>query len=746
MALLHRSIKKQGLRIAIGLVILAPFAVHAVRILEWDVMARLENFAYDARLLLTMPRTVDDRIVIVDIDEKSLSREGRWPWNRKKMARLMDQLFEKYDAHVVGFDVVFAEPEESSALEVIRLLEESGLGGTPEFKQHAAPIEQAFSHDRMFADSLEGRNVVLGVFFTDAGRSGEVPEAGVLPAPALTLEDFAGRDIPFIESEGYAANLAEFQASARAAGHLMNQPDSDGVVRRVPMLHRRGDGLYPALSLAVTQVALEVSRIDPGFPQGGGEGYTGVEWLSLEDIRIPVDERVQALVPYRGRKGSYPYVSATDVLSGAASPGTLAGRIVLVGATAEGLLDLRATPVGPKFPGVEVHANLISGILDNSIKHNPAYALGADFVLLVISGAIMAVLLPLLRPLWASAITLLLLAFIAGINLSAWKYANLAFPVSNGLAAIVGLYLFNMSWGFFVESRAKRELANRFGRYVPPELVDEMSENPEAFTMETESRDLTVLFSDVRNFTTISEGLNPNELSSLMNAYLSPMTRIIYDHRGTIDKYMGDAIMAFWGAPVTDPEHARHALLTAMAMSSWMRQLREEFQQRGWPPIHIGIGLNTGRMNVGNMGSEYRVAYTVMGDAVNLGSRLEGLTKEYGVEVIVNETTRAAVPEFVYRELDRVRVKGKEAPVTIFEPLGVLEACDEAELARLTSYHEALRDYRRRDWDTAGERFRALAREEPDSALYAVYLARIGQFRDAPPHENWDGVFTHETK
>ncbi len=740
-------IKKQGVRVLIGLCILALFAAQTIGVTQWDFMARLENFAYDKRLLLTMPRTVDDRIVIVDIDEKSLAREGRWPWTRKTMARLMDQLFERYEVYVVGFDVVFAEPEETTALQVIELLRQSELGDEPRFKNQLPLLLEAFDHDRMFARSLEGRNAVLGLFFGDADASGEIPSAGVLPEPAFAVEEFSGRDIPFVRSAGYAGNLGMFQAGAKAAGHHMYQPDSDGVVRRVPMLHQHNGGLYEALSLAVTRVALKAGELGYGPPEEATPaGYSGLEWLSLGGIRIPVDERVQALVPYRGRKGGFRYVSATDVLSGVAQPEVLKGRIALIGATAEGLLDLRATPVGPKFPGVEVHANLISGILDDSIKHNPAYALGAELMLLLLCGVFMAVLLPLLTPLWASATTLALTAGILGVNLAAWKYADLSFPLSAGLLAILALFLFNMSWGFFVESRGKRQLADRFGQYVPPELVDEMSENPEAFTMETRSSNLTVLFSDVRDFTAISERLTPSELSQLMNAYLSTITRIIYDHRGTIDKYMGDAIMAFWGAPIPDPDHARHGLQTAISMGKRMSELRAEFRQRGWPELYIGIGLNTGLMNVGNMGSEYRVAYTVMGDAVNLGSRLEGLTKSYGVDIIVSETTRTAVPDYAYRELDRVRVKGKDKPVTIYEPIGPLEECDQSTRARLLEFSEFLDAYRGMKWDIADSTLRRLAEQEPEHRLYSLYLERVEEYRASPPDADWDGVFTHRSK
>jgi len=308
------------------------------------------------------------------------------------------------------------------------------------------------------------------------------------------------------------------------------------------------------------------------------------------------------------------------------------------------------------------------------------------------------------------------------------------------------MFLLNMSYGYFVESRGKRQLAGLFGHYVPPELVDEMSEHPESYSLEGESREMTVLFTDVRGFTTISEGLEPKELTQLMNGFLTPMTEIIHNHRGTIDKYMGDAIMCFWGAPLHDPEHARHALEAGMTMIEKLHQLEDEFKARGWPEIKIGVGLNTGLMSVGNMGSEFRMAYTVLGDAVNLGSRLEGLTKGYGVEVIVNETTREQVPEYAYRELDRVRVKGKDKPVTIYEPIGLERHLNSDEADELKLYRRALRLYRGQEWDLAEIQFLNLQNRAPERVLYRLYAERVAHFREVPPGENWDGVFTHETK
>ncbi len=747
---------RHWLRISISSLILAFFLLHVAKQVEWDFLHRLENIAYDARLVFTMPRTKDPRIVIVDIDEKSLAAEGRWPWSRNKMAILLDQLFDKYQVFLTAFDIVFAEAEETSGLTVLRQLESEQFTQDPKLKSRFEELAAGLNHDEQFARSIANRRVVMGYFFTNADESGVIAKVGELPPPAFGKQAFVGRRINFPEADGFGANLPLLQNKAFDSGHFISEPDQDGVVRRLPMLYKYNDNYYPSLSLVVAKAVLKAASIGLGFPEQSKAGriYSQIEWLELGNVKIPVDNHVRTLVPYRGAAGSFPYVSATDVINGTADPEILKGRIILFGTTAKGLLDLRATPVAPDFPGVEVHANLISGILgfdgqtgmSSSIKENPAYTLGAEFVLLVLSGLLMAILLPAMSPLLATLTTFGMLFGIITTNVGIWYWGNLVFPLATGIVTILALFLFNMSYGYLVEERGKRQLANQFGQYIPPELVDELNEDPEAMTRSSINKELTVLFSDVRGFTTISEGLSPEELSQLMNEYLTPMTRIIFEHRGTIDKYMGDAIMAFWGAPLDDSEHARHALSSAFIMLGELRTIQKDFEAKGWPPIRIGIGLNTGKMSVGNMGSEFRRAYTVMGDSVNLGSRLEGLTKNYGVELIVNESTAQAVPEYAYRELDKVRVKGKDKPVTIYEPMGLKTQIDDVARSELKLYRQALKVYRSQNWDMAEIQFLNLQKSNPKRSLYKLYVERVAIFRNNPPPAGWDGVFTHQTK
>jgi adenylate cyclase len=735
--------KKHGLSFALSLSVVVILLLNAVDVMPLRFIDRLENFSYDMRLNLMMPRTIDERIVIVDLDERSLKEQGRWPWPRDKMAVLMDQLFDHYQINTLGFDVVFAEKDESSGLKNLEWMQQQYLKDDANFAQALEKVKPRLDYDQLFANSIKNRKVVLGYYFQTSGSTIHV---GQLPPDVFSDESFQNQVVGVIEASGYGANLAVLQQNTLLAGHFNPDPDVDGITRKIPVLIKYDNRYYEALSTAVARAYFQNAVMQAEFEDyGSEEDYGGLEGFRLAGKRIPVDGRVAMLVPYRGLQGSFRYVSASDVLTGKASINSLKDKIVLLGTTAPGLMDLRATPVQSNYAGVEVHANIISGILDNNIKERPAYTQGAEFMLLLLAGLLLTFKLPKLSPLKATLLTVTMLAAMLGINFASWQYANLVLPIASLLVMISLIYLLNMSYGFFVESRGKRQLTGLFGQYVPPELVDEMAQNPEAISLKGESREMTVLFSDIRGFTTISEGLDPQQLTLLMNEFLTPLTKVIHEQRGTIDKYMGDAIMAFWGAPLRDKNHAQHALNAAIKMVAALKPLNVKFAEKGWPPIKIGVGLNTGNMTVGNMGSSFRMAYTVMGDAVNLGSRIESLTKNYGVDIMVSEFTKAQTPDMIYRELDTVRVKGKDKPVTIFEPLGTAEQLTQETLDALNLYHEALKHYRNQDWDVAETQFKKLEKTSAHP-LYQLYTERIEQFKKAPPDKNWDGVYTYETK
>ncbi|MCG8435124.1 MAG: adenylate/guanylate cyclase domain-containing protein [Gammaproteobacteria bacterium] len=724
------------------------FVLHIRGFFHIGLIEQLENLSYDMRINLTMPNTVDDRIVIVDIDEKSIGIEGQWPWSRDRLAQMVDNLFDVYDAKVVGFDIAFPEPDANSGLGLLNDLITSPLGGDEESRVYLESLRPSLETDRLFGESMRGRNVVLGYVFHELASDDDVNELGALPAASIRREQ-NDTSIRFRKALGYTGNVPALANSARAAGFFDNPTvGSDGVYRRVPVLQEYDGDLYESLALALVRAATNRPDIQFTFFSGARSKRDNLdlEWLRIADLNIPVDEDIALLVPYRGRQLSFPYVPAATVIAGDEPIPALTNAIVLVGTSAPGLFDLRVTPVAERYFGVEVHANIVSGILDQRVKHHPEYVRGIHATILFLIAALLTWVLSRASVILGTVTAIGIAVVIFFANLALWEHGNFVIPLASPLLFILILFITHMIYGFFIESRGKRQLSQLFGQYVPPELVEEMDTNPEDFSMDGESRDMTVLFSDVRGFTSISESLEPKELTAFMNEFLTPITRIIHENRGTIDKYMGDAVMAFWGAPLNDPDHAKHAVLAAMGMLDALDKLKLDFKKRGWPEINVGIGINTGMMSVGNMGSEFRMAYTVMGDAVNLGSRLEGLTKQYGVRIIASEYTREVVPEVQFLELDRVRVKGKEQPVAIYEPLGLRASLDKSVKGFTARHKQALMLYRKQDWDNAEREFFSLQQAQTDRLLYKMYLERVAYFRKNPPGESWDGVFTHTTK
>jgi len=745
-------LKQHIIRIAIGLAITLFFIGHAARIYQVGFITQLDNIIYDARLRLTMPRGVDNRIVILDIDERSLGEIGRWPWGRNLMADLIQKLFDKYGVAVLGFDVVWAERDTSSGIDTLDALARTELKQTQAFHEIYQKLRPTLDNDGLFAKAIQGRPVVLGYYFNSEDRA---VKANAIPRPVLPKGTFAGRNIHFLEWKGYTGNLPVYQKNAAASGHFNPLVDFDGVSRRVPMILEFEGEYYESLSLAVVRTLWALQHdgkfpeVEPGYPPERflAKGYSGLEWLKVGSIRIPVDETASALIPYRGNKFSYPYLSLADVIKGRVDPKQLAGKIALVGTTAPGLQDLRSTPVDSVYPGVEIHANLIAGILDREIKQKPPFMLGAEVVLLVIGGVALALLIPMLSALWATAAAFAGFVLIVLSNVGIWSQVHMVLPLASSVLMIAALYTMNMAYGYFVESRSKRQFTELFGQYVPPELVDKMAEDPEKYNMEPRSAELTILFSDVRGFTSISEALKPEELREYINEYLTDMSNIIRGkYRGTLDKYIGDAIMAFWGAPVEDGQHARNGVLAAIEMQKECEVLNAKFSARGWPTCKIGVGLNSGVVRVGDMGSQVRRAYTAMGDAVNVASRLEGRTKGYGVGILVGETTRNAVKDVLFREVDRIKVKGKDEAVTIYEPLGLESELGKGLQEELKLWNQTLRAYRTQQWDQAEVGLLNLQRINPGCGLYKVYADRVAAMRRDPPPADWDGVTAFDEK
>ncbi|APW40986.1 adenylate/guanylate cyclase domain-containing protein [Rhodoferax koreense] len=722
------------------------YAVGAVRM---GVLQRLDDIIYDARLRATMHSSLDERIVIVDFDEKSQAEFG-WPWSRKKLAELTNELFERQKVAIAGFDIVFLEPDESSGLARLQQLATTELRDEPSFVAKVGRLKSALDHDAVFARALQDRPVVLGYYFT-SDRDGHT--GGVLPAPVMQAAALPAGFAGFTRWNGFGANIPEIAAAAPVAGFFNAIADPDGVTRSVPLIADYRGRHYEALSLAMFRMLAGGPLVSAGFSADRG-AFSGIDSIQLKkdgkSLHIPIDERGAALLPFRGaggaRGGAYRYISAADVLHRRLPPASLTGKIVLIGTTAPGLLDLRVTPVGETYPGVEMHANLLTGMLDNRIAVRPSYAAGYEVLVLCITGLALALLLPQLGALHAVLFSIGIGAAVVGLNFGLYLAHGLVLPLASVLLMTATAFALNMSYGYFVESRAKRKLASLFGSYVPPELVDEMLQEPQSYSMKAVNKELTVMFCDMRGFTQIAEQMGPGQLQSLLNGVFTRLTARIREQRGTIDKYMGDCIMAFWGAPVEMANHANLAVHTALALIDEVRLWGAERRTAGLPEIGIGIGINTGTMCVGDMGSEIRRSYTVIGDAVNLGARLEGLTSFYGVDLVVGETTRRQADEFIWQELDKVRVKGKGQAVTIFWPIASAAQFTARQAAELTQWNAFLKAYRRQDWDVCNEMLRNLQAFHATKYLYQMYADRVASMRMLPLDSAWDGATSFETK
>ena len=740
-------------RIAVTLLPLLFAFLHAVGVVRLGVLERLDNIIYDTRLRATMPGTLDDRIVIVDIDEKSLAEVGRWPWGRNRLAELTDELFDRQKVAILGFDVVFAEADESSGLKRLSELAQKELRDQPGFVDKLRQMQPSLDYDAMFVRALEKRPVVLGYYLT-SDRDGRT--SGVLPAPVMGKEALQGRPITFTAWNGFGSNIARLASAAPVAGHFNPIAESDGVVRSLPLIAEYKGQYYESLSLAMFRMLAGSPTVSPGFPRDRflSRTYQGLESIQLKlgskTLAIPVDERVAALVPFRGfgspKGGSFRYVSAADLLSKAIPAETLKDKIILVGTTAPGLQDLRVTPVSEIYPGVEAHANVISGLLDGKVLVKPDYAIGYDVVVLALAGLLLAFALPLVTATRAVILSVVVIAAVAALNLWLYLGFGLVLPLAGALTMCMTAFALNMSYGYFVESRSKRELAHLFGTYVPPELVDEMVKDPDSYSMQATNREMTVMFCDMRGFTKLSEQMEPIQLQALLNEVFTRLTSLIRANRGTIDKYMGDCVMAFWGAPVETPDHAHLAVKSALEMANAIRALNEEHRAKGMPEIGIGIGCNTGNMCVGDMGSNIRRSYTVIGDAVNLGSRLEGLSKVYGVDIVVSESTRKLAPGFGWQELDRVRVKGKDQAVSIFWPVAPANRIGADTESELKAWASFLKAYRAQDWDQCDVLMLNLLRMNAKKFLYHLYSDRVASMRLLPFDLEWDGATNFETK
>jgi adenylate cyclase len=721
----------------VGAVITAALALRM-----WDPspVARLRAVVFDTYQQIR-PRVYDPSLPvrIVDIDEASLKEVGQWPWPRTVLAALVQKIAEN-GAAAVGFDMVFPEPDRLSPANAVQSWPKSDA-----LKSLREEVEKLPSNDSVFAEAIGQAPVVLGFIAAPQGTS--IPEAKA---------GFAhGGDDPRLfapQYPGAAASLPELQAKASGAGSLNWIPEHDQIIRRVPMVVQVGDKLYPSFAADMLRLAQGASTYVVKSSGASSETSfgekTGIVKVRVGDYEVPTEANGQMWIRFT-RQAKERYLPAWRVLNGEIGKEDIEGRLLIVGTSAAGLLDLRATPLEASVPGVELHAQAIEQILQGSFLQRPDFATPAELLYILLLGLLIAFLIYRLGATASAVLGAFAVAAVVAVSWYAFDvFGWLVDPIYPAIA-LTAVYLAGTLFVFLRTERERNRVRHAFGHYMAPALVERLADDPSRLKLGGETRDMTLLFSDVRGFTGISEGLDAEELTHFLNTLFTPLSNIILEEQGTIDKFMGDAVMAFWNAPLEDPEHASHACSAALRIMGGMQGLnerwREEAESKGrrFAPVKIGIGLNTGICCVGNLGSETRFDYSVIGDNVNVASRLEGQSKTYEVVTIVGETTTERAPDFAFLELDLLKVKGRTEATRIFALLGSNALKQSQGFIDLTARHsEFLRRNRAMDWDAA----EALSREcdRLDGCglerLYELYRERITSFRQNPPPPNWDGT------
>jgi adenylate cyclase len=730
--------RKFGYARLLCLVLLISLA--ALRIVDPAPVEELRVRTFDSFQLID-PRVKTARpVTIIDIDEKSLAKLGQWPWPRTRIADLIINLT-ALGAAVIGFDIVFAEPDRLNpevAADTIRYLDE-----VTRSKLRALP-----SNDQILADAMRRSRVVLG----QSGLPSVISEFDkTLPLTGVAMLGEEPQRF-MLDFPGLLRNVNVLEQAAAGRGLISIKTERDGIVRRVPMLMQAQGATMPSLSFEILRVVTATGTILVKSEKAG------IKSVAVRGSELPTDHNGQLWVHFARRDPSI-YVSAVDVLEGRVAPEMIARKLVLIGTSAVGLLDVKTTPIDPVMPGVEIHAQVLESALTRAVLSQPNYGIVIEFCAAMALGILVIAFAPLFGPVTLVVVGGLFATLLAGTSWYFYVQHRLLIDFTYPLLSTTAIYLTLIFSSFVREQAQRRQIRSAFGQYLSPALVEQLAQSPEKLVLGGEEREMTIMFSDVRGFTTISESYkhDPQGLTTLMNRFLTPLTNAILARKGTIDKYMGDAIMAFWNAPLDDKEHQLNACEAAVDMLEQIDQLnmqRELEAKEGghvYIPLNVGVGLNTGVCVVGNMGSDLRFDYSVLGDSVNLASRLEGQSKEYGFPIIVGSRTALAVKDkFAILELDFIMVKGKKEPEVIYAIAGREDVAQSARFQRLRNLTiEMLACYRSRDWEgalEAIERGRKTDQAHGLELLYKLYEARIRGYQENPPPTDWNGAFELLTK
>jgi adenylate cyclase len=710
------------------LTLLAVLVAHAANPGLFD---RLSALAFDFQQQLKPRQEAGAPVVIVDIDEASLREIGQWPWPRSDLAKIIDRLG-GLGAAAIGLDIVLAEPDRTSLRRAAAALVEAGAT--------VSLPSDLLDNDDALAAAFARNNVTAGFVLSNENEN-------ELPPPKAGFA-FAGADPKsFLFSfSGGVSNLPILDQAAAGFGFYSFPPSPDGIVRMVPLVARNGDRLYPALSIETLRTAQGASTLILRATGASGEADTGqpaMTAIKVGAFEVPTGAVGDFRIYFSGIP-SVPRIPAARLLDPATAADyadQLAGSLVLVGTSAVGLRDIVATPRSAAMPGIEVHAEIIDQILGGVFLTRPDWAPGAENFAAAVLAVILIAMLIMTGPVIGAVAALILIVVAGAVSWYAFANAQLVIDPILPSIAVLGVYVVDTALLLLLTDRERAFVRNAFAHYLAPSLVERLAEDPAALTLGGETREITLLFSDIRGFTSLSEKMDPHDITSLLNRFLTPMTDVLLSNEATIDKYMGDAIMAFWNAPIVTAGHPRRACLAALAMLDTL----DELNKREETPLKIGVGLNTGVCCVGNLGSEQRFSYSAIGDPVNVASRVEGLTKQFGLQILMTENTKEYASDLALLEVDLVRVVGRGEPVSIYTVLGDEATARSNDFLALFSAHSGMIAYYRAADFTAAEAARGKARglaPQRLHAFYDVYAERIAALKESPPAEGWDGVFT----
>lgn len=721
--ILNKKIKKFSIYFVLSLSL--SIFLSAIYIFFPSLPDSLDNRLRDYLFTIRGKLPHNQNVVIVDIDETSIKSLGQWPWSRDKLAKILENLT-LANVGIVGLDIVFAEEDRTSPHKILQ-----------DLKIYKKDVP---NYDLEFANVVENSPVILGYQF-DLVKKDNV-NAKVPQIPAIFIEKDKPQDKSYlIEAYNTILNIPQIQDKAYSSGFFNNIPDDTGIIRSVPLIISYDDTIYPSLALEVIRVINNTQKVVVQYDENG------ISNIVLDDISIPTDRYGRMLINFRGPERSFKYISAIDIYNNSFDKSEIDGKIVLIGTSAAGLFDLRATPFDSIFPGVEVHANIIDNILMQDFIYKASWLDGAN-ILIIFVLSIIVVMLTTYTTFWANPIIFIsfsisYLFLVYNLLFDYGIVLNILFPIATVLIASIMTTLFD----YFYNIKKEEAIKAKFASKVSKNVMDDILKNIDKNEFSAKSKEVTIFFSDIRGFTNISEKLDAKELISFLNRYMQPMSEIIIKYQGTIDKFIGDAIMAYWNAPIDIKNHCDLALKASLEQLEVLEKLNVELQKENLPKIDIGIGLNTGTVIVGEMGSSLRSDYTVIGDTINLGSRVESLCKYYDSKLNISNFTKDKLQEkYIFRFLDLVKVKGKNEPVEIWQVLGKGEA-KESLKEELDLYHKAIEFYKNSDFINALEIFESLENNEnkTNKNIYKIYITRCKEFIKTPP-KNFDGVYEHTTK